>query len=510
MNASQNPNLKFRCPLWSSLLLGLIGSGLFSCFMFAPICILLAPRFRYPAWDTYIMLCLLVTLLGTLLSGVFVFVYTVSVRRDGVYGYNFWGNYSMVLWDEVTHVKPVKYIGFPYLKVFFEGSTDPIWIPLYLVEQNKFVAAVIEYAPELNPLRRALLGNFTPSVSKNEPQTSNTFPVKGFKDLMETLIQTAQDFESSIELFLNLIVHPQKLVKTIHTYYFATQESLHPQPWMQPTVFPTVPTPNTFGYQKRQHYYECSQLELSERLEQDPLGIELVWTPNSTHLQPPEEIPFLYETVQSGKLTLLKQQRGQYFLTTVVFGFLILDNIVSAVKMGKWNAGNQFKLLLFVNFGLIPLLQTAWSIRQLQAMKPENRSKWTHETNFWSWIGIQKTPWTEFLLGCIVLVGIVQSVVGIQAISNPTLSPIITAGIVKSAVWSGEGWRLLTGTLIHGNVVHFVFNFLAMWGLAKLVEVLTHSFYVPIVFMLSALMGSLLSLALLWEPLGGLWDCLGF
>jgi membrane associated rhomboid family serine protease len=359
------------------------------------------------------------------------------------------------------------------------------------------------------------LGNFTPSVSKNEPQISNASPVKGFRDLMETLIQTAQDFESSIKLFLSLIVHPQQLVKTIHTYYFATQESLHPQPWMQPTVFPTVPTPNTFGYQKRQHYYECSQLELRGRLEQDPLGIELVWTPDSTHLQPPEEIPFLYETVQSSKLNLLKQQQGSSFIYTVLFGVLILGKIGSATNMGKGNSGSQFYMLLLVNFGLIPLLQNSWSIRQIQAMKPENVSKWIAETRFWKWIGPQKKPWTELLLGCIVLVGIVQSIVGIQAISNLTLSPLITAGIVKSAVWSGEGWRLLTGTLIHGNVVHFVFNFLAMWGLAKLVEVLTHSFYVPIVFMLSALMGSLLSLALLPDATsvgasGGIMGLLGF
>lgn len=515
MNASQDPDLKFRCPLRSSLLLGLVGSGLFSCLMCAPICILLAPRFRYPAWDVYIILCLLGTLLGTLLSGVSAFVYKVSVHRNGIYGYNFWGNYSMVLWDEITHVEPVKYIGFPYLKVFFEGSTDPIWIPLFLVQQDKFVTVVVEYAPELNPLRRALLGNVTPSVSQNEPQSSNLSSVKSFRDLTEALAQTAQDFERSIKLFLSLIVRPQQLVKTIHTYYFATQGSPYLQPWMQPNVFPTVPTPNTFGYQKRQNYYECSQLELCERLKQDPLGIDLVWTPESTHLQPPEEIPFLYEIVQSCKLTLLKQQQGSSFIYTVLFGVLILGKIVSAPNMGKVNSSSQFYMLLLVNFGLIPLLQNSWSIRQIQAMKPENVSKWIAETRFWKWIGPQKTPWTELLLGCIVLVGIVQSAVGIQAISNLNRSPIVTAGIVKSAVWSGEGWRLLTGTLLHGNLVHFLFNFLALWGLAKLVEVLTHPFYVPIVFMLSALMGSIASLALFPDATsvgasGGIMGLLGF
>jgi membrane associated rhomboid family serine protease len=515
MHTSQGPDLKFRCPLWSGLLSGAIVSGPLSCLMFAPICILLAPRFRYPAWDTYITLCLVVTLGGTLIGGLGVLAYTVSVYRNGFSGYNFWGNYSMVLWEEITHVEPVKYIGSPYLKVFFEGSDDPIWLPLTLVEQNKFDAAVIEYAPELNPLRRALLGNFTPSVSKNESQTSPISSVKGFKNLIEILTQAAQDRQTSIKLFLHLIVHPQQLIKLIHNHYFKKQESLYPQPWIQPTVFPAVPMPNTFGYQKRQHFYECSQLELRERLEQDPLGVELVWTPDSTNLQPPEEVPFLYEVVQSGKLNILKQQVGQYLLVTVIFGFLILGDIISAVKIGKWDFGNQFRLILFISVGIIPLLQTAWSIRQLQVMKPENKSKWTHEINFLSWIEIQKTPWTELLLGCIILVGIVQSIMGIQAISNPAFSPIFTVGIVKPDVWSGESWRLLTGTLIHGNVVHFFFNFFALREFAKLIEVLTHSFYVPIVFMLSALVGSLLSLAMLPDATsvgssGGILGLLGF
>jgi membrane associated rhomboid family serine protease len=254
---------------------------------------------------------------------------------------------------------------------------------------------------------------------------------------------------------------------------------------------------------------------LYRQLEQDPQQVNLVWIPESTHLQPPEEIPFLYQIIQSHKLTLLRQEQGISFICTAIFGFFILGNIASAAKTGKWNSSSQFNMLMFVNFGIIPLLQNTWSIRQIQTMKLENISKWISEIRFWRWIDTKNIPWTKLLLNCTILVGIVQFLVSIQSISYPDRSPILTAGIVKSDVWSGEIWRLLTGTLLHGNLIHFCFNFLALWGLARLVEVLTHPLYVPIVFIFSALMGSIMSLALLPETTsvgasGGIMGLLGF
>jgi membrane associated rhomboid family serine protease len=96
------------------------------------------------------------------------------------------------------------------------------------------------------------------------------------------------------------------------------------------------------------------------------------------------------------------------------------------------------------------------------------------------------------LTGCIVIVGAVQVFTVIQGKSS-----ILAAGIVKSAVWQGEIWRLLTGTLLHGNIIHFLFNILALFGLSKLIEVTAHRVYLPIIFLLSALSGSLASLIFL-------------
>jgi membrane associated rhomboid family serine protease len=72
-----------------------------------------------------------------------------------------------------------------------------------------------------------------------------------------------------------------------------------------------------------------------------------------------------------------------------------------------------------------------------------------------------------------------------------------TAGIVKPAIRGGEWWRLFTGTVLHVSPMHFLFNIVALFVLGKMLEVTFHRAYVPLVFVLSALSGSIWSLILL-------------
>jgi hypothetical protein len=251
MNTSQDPDLKFRCSLWTGMLSGIVWGGLTCCLMSAPLCFFLTPRFRYPAWSVYITLCLFGLLFGVIAGGFYALTCPVLVRRDGICGYNFWGSYSMVLWDDFIDIKSINCLGFSYLKASFEGSTAPLWIPLFLTEKNKFAAAVIEHAPEGNPLRGALSGDFRTSATSDKPLSLSRSLPKDSQNLMESLTQSAKDFKHLIVLSLHLMIHPHQLCQTIYTYYFTIQSPPHPQPWMQPTIFPTVPISNTFGYQRR-------------------------------------------------------------------------------------------------------------------------------------------------------------------------------------------------------------------------------------------------------------------
>jgi membrane associated rhomboid family serine protease len=150
------------------------------------------------------------------------------------------------------------------------------------------------------------------------------------------------------------------------------------------------------------------------------------------------------------------------------------------------------------------------------------------------WMRNFKASWTWALVGCIALVYTVQIIVGFEFLSNrpysaievgeilsqaawqgEVYSAIEAAGIVKQAVWQGEVWRLMTGTLLHGNLIHFLFNAIALLGLGKLVEAIAHRVYLPIIFLISALSGSLFSLIFLPDATsvgasGGILGLLGF
>lgn len=75
-----------------------------------------------------------------------------------------------------------------------------------------------------------------------------------------------------------------------------------------------------------------------------------------------------------------------------------------------------------------------------------------------------------------------------------------SAGLVKSAfIYGGEYWRLLTGAFLHGFLVHVLLNAYAFYSFGKLFELLTNRAHLPIVFLLSAVTGGLLSVYFLPE-----------
>jgi rhomboid protease GluP len=94
------------------------------------------------------------------------------------------------------------------------------------------------------------------------------------------------------------------------------------------------------------------------------------------------------------------------------------------------------------------------------------------------------------ILALISAVGVVQMTTGIEV-------SVYAAGNVKPASLEGESWRLLTGALLHGGLMHFFFNFLALWVFGRVAEGLTGRAHVSIVFLVAAVAGSVASALLL-------------
>ncbi|KXK00887.1 MAG: rhomboid-like protein [Acidobacteria bacterium OLB17] len=78
---------------------------------------------------------------------------------------------------------------------------------------------------------------------------------------------------------------------------------------------------------------------------------------------------------------------------------------------------------------------------------------------------------------------------------------ILAAGFDKQAyLENGEHWRLLTGTALHAGLLHIGLNSLAFYSFARPFEALANRAHLSIVFLLSAIGGSVLTLVL--NPVG--------
>jgi membrane associated rhomboid family serine protease len=62
-----------------------------------------------------------------------------------------------------------------------------------------------------------------------------------------------------------------------------------------------------------------------------------------------------------------------------------------------------------------------------------------------------------------------------------------------------EYWRIVTGAVLHGNFAHVLMNTWALYSFGRLFELLSGRAHLPIVFLLSAVGGGLLSLVFMPE-----------
>lgn len=78
---------------------------------------------------------------------------------------------------------------------------------------------------------------------------------------------------------------------------------------------------------------------------------------------------------------------------------------------------------------------------------------------------------------------------------------IVAAGFDKQAYLQyGEHWRLFTGTALHAGLLHIGLNSIAFYSFARPFEALANRAHLAIVFLLSAVGGSILTLVL--SPVG--------
>jgi membrane associated rhomboid family serine protease len=96
---------------------------------------------------------------------------------------------------------------------------------------------------------------------------------------------------------------------------------------------------------------------------------------------------------------------------------------------------------------------------------------------------------TRILIACITIPSLLEVVVGLdRAVAVASVEPV--------AIRSGEWWRLLSGTYLHGSYYHFAGNMGALLVYGAILESKTSRLRLPLVYLMSAVGGSVLSVVI--------------
>ncbi|MEM9018474.1 MAG: rhomboid family intramembrane serine protease, partial [Verrucomicrobiota bacterium] len=169
-------------------------------------------------------------------------------------------------------------------------------------------------------------------------------------------------------------------------------------------------------------------------------------------------------------------------------------------------------------YGLFPLVESsmAWFRRVDRFSVDELNRRLVNTELFRIWLLQRSTNLLKIAVGALVLVQVGQWMVDAGPRSGALSPSIEAAALVKERVLEGgEWWRTVTTGLMHGGLLHILFNGMALFSLGRVVAGLANGWLLSFVFLVSVVFGSLASLYFGPAPAsvgasGGILGCLGF
>jgi len=154
----------------------------------------------------------------------------------------------------------------------------------------------------------------------------------------------------------------------------------------------------------------------------------------------------------------------------------------------------------WVGISALPAISTLWQWslrRKLDPVEAANRpldagGDFDEKIALKTALTFRKAYVTYVMVAILVIIGILQ-----MAIAPSIEQSIRAAGLVKSAAASGEWWRLISATYLHGGLIHIYGNAFALLVLGSTMEAFVPRWHLPVVYVISGITGSIASLLLL-------------
>ena len=276
--------------------------------------------------------------------------------------------------------------------------------------------------------------------------------------------------------------------------------------WQSEISLPEKSHDFEYGYilNKEEDPVECDKDTLLEMLESDS-NVKLVATPDHDSFIIPGSDFFTLQPLLKKRLHSIKDSIRWALISIAVFGGLML--FYAFVLDENYLLDKTGRLYLLV-FGVIPLLNGLYDYFAIKRVNEKNYKNEAIEVMFAYWISQKRTISVYIATGIIILITLSQYISGFDA-------SIHIAGLVKPDTFKGEYWRILTGPLLHGGLLHIFFNSIAMFIIGRMVIRVSDIYQFSIVMLISIILGSLFSMYFMPEQTsvglsGGIMGLIGF
>ncbi len=202
--------------------------------------------------------------------------------------------------------------------------------------------------------------------------------------------------------------------------------------------------------------------------------------------------------------------------TSWLKAFVITGGLVALAF--SYPAFTMIGLIGAMMFGLFPLVEAtmAWFRPVDRYSIDQLNEQLVNDELFRRWLGKRPTNLVKVAVGVLAVIFVGQMVIDGPSASEGYSVSLLEAALVRNAVLENrEWWRLLTTGLMHGSILHILFNGMALFSLGRVIVALVSPALLSIVFLFSVLTGSLASLWYGQAPVsvgasGGLLGCLAF
>lgn len=214
------------------------------------------------------------------------------------------------------------------------------------------------------------------------------------------------------------------------------------------------------------------------KLVRSSVGLSLVWTPDTPQPVPPETVPFLVEAFQKKESADARR--------IIIIGLLSL--LGAAVLALGFRQSLFFNPNIVVIVALVILSHGIWlKLRSLNYTQVDAASDASF-ARYTDWVKQREATGYALVTAICLAGGSFSRLFDKDAIAQFAL--------VKPAVWNGEVWRLFTAILVHGDFSHAFYVSLALTPFSKLFERIMPKGFMPLLFIVAAVMGNVFSIVL--------------